>query len=195
MTKDPFQMLGVGPEATPDEIKNAFRSLAKKYHPDIFGGSGEKFKRILLAYEQLSGYGGVASAEKFDWHLKVNIDRKKDQVQDLFDDLRDGFLAFFDIDAPEFLNLFIELTPTEAAQGGKIKLDLPLVRKCRECYGFGQLLLVRCKHCGGSGEESYRRATIIEIPRDRPNGYRLRVVVDNLHLAVIFRVRIKGNDT
>ena len=189
MTADPLKTLGLDPEATPDEIKKAFRSLAKKYHPDIIGGSGEKFKRILLAYEQLAGYGNISSNEKFDWHLKVNIDRENDKVQDLFDDLRDGFLTFFDVDLPEYLNLFIELTPAEAARGGRIKLELPLLRKCRECYGFGQILLARCKHCGGSGEQKYNQSTGIDIPAGVQNGYRLKVLVDNLHLTVIFRLR------
>ena len=189
MTDDPLKTLGLDSQASPDEIKKAFRSLAKKYHPDIIGGSGEKFKRILLAYEQLSGYGGISSTESFDWHLKVNIDREKDQVQDLFDDLRDGFLTLFDIDLPEFLNLFIELTPAEAARGGRIKLELPLMRKCRECYGFGQLLLARCKHCGGTGEQEYTQSTGIDIPPGVESGFKMKVVVDNLHLTVVFRIR------
>ena len=196
-TKNPFEMLGVGSDASPDEVKSAFRRMAKKYHPDIIGGSGEKFKRILLAYEQLSGYqnGSVAAAESFDWSIRVNIDRENDKVQDLFDDFRDGILSYFSVDAPEFLNLFIELTPADAARGGRIRLELPLVSKCRKCHGFGQIFFISCKVCGGSGEQSYQSEAYIDLPKGVESGSKVHLHVDRLFLTVIFRVmERKGSD-
>lgn len=52
--KDYYQILGVNKNASPEEIKTAFRQLAQKYHPDKGGGNAEKFKEINQAYQTLS---------------------------------------------------------------------------------------------------------------------------------------------
>ena len=55
MVKNHFDVLGIKPEANEDEVKKAFRSLAKKWHPDKNKESGaeEKFKEIIASYEYL----------------------------------------------------------------------------------------------------------------------------------------------
>ncbi len=76
MNQDPYEVLGVGQGASEDEIKTAYRKLAKKYHPDINGGSEAaeaKMKEINEAYtllikqkrrgspQQSGGYAGTSS--------------------------------------------------------------------------------------------------------------------------------------
>ncbi len=55
---DPFKILGVSRSASEDEIKQAYRKLAKKYHPDVNKdpGAEEKFKQIQNAYQQALDY-------------------------------------------------------------------------------------------------------------------------------------------
>lgn len=56
MIEDPYKVLGVSPNASDDEIKRAYRALAKKYHPDINPGDAEaarKMQEVNAAYEQI----------------------------------------------------------------------------------------------------------------------------------------------
>ena len=68
--KDYYAILGINKNASADEIKSAYRSLAKKYHPDLYATASEsekkaaesKFKEIQHAYEVLSDPQKKASA-------------------------------------------------------------------------------------------------------------------------------------
>src|SRR5437764_13471078 len=63
--KDYYEILGVARTASDEEIKKAFRKLARKYHPDVAKGKGteDKFKEINEAYEVL---GDTAKRKKYD---------------------------------------------------------------------------------------------------------------------------------
>ena len=67
---DPFKILGVSRDASEDDIKRAYRQLAKKYHPDVNKepNAEEKFKQIQNAYQQALDYkkNGNASWQSFN---------------------------------------------------------------------------------------------------------------------------------
>lgn len=67
--RDPYSVLGVSPDASEDEIKKAYKKLAKKYHPDVTGNSPEaekKMQEINAAYDEImnkkSGYNPFESS-------------------------------------------------------------------------------------------------------------------------------------
>ena len=77
---DPYKVLGVSPDATDEEIKQAYRRLAKKYHPDLNPGdetAAKKMQEVNAAYERIKnpekassstgsgGYGGYGSYDPF----------------------------------------------------------------------------------------------------------------------------------
>lgn len=83
---DPYKVLGVSPDASEDEVKKAYRELARKYHPDNYNGSDladlaeEKMKQINEAYEQIKkmrassqgsfgGSGGFSSSSSYSGSL------------------------------------------------------------------------------------------------------------------------------
>lgn len=63
MSKDYYKLLGVGKNATPDEIKRAFKKFALEFHPDRPGGNEAKFKEINEAYQVL---GDAEKRKKYD---------------------------------------------------------------------------------------------------------------------------------
>lgn len=77
MIDDPYKILGVSPDASDEEIKKAYRALAKKYHPDRNPGDAEaakKMQQVNAAYEQIKnpekaqpsgGYGGYSQYDPF----------------------------------------------------------------------------------------------------------------------------------
>ncbi len=68
MVDDPYKVLGVSPDATDDEIKQAYRRLAKKYHPDLNPGdeaAAKKMQQVNAAYEQIKNPDKAGSAGSY----------------------------------------------------------------------------------------------------------------------------------
>jgi chaperone protein DnaJ len=90
--KDYYEILGIDKKANNDEIKKAYRKLAKKYHPDLNQGNEEKFKEIVEAYEVLSDdkkrneYDNGSSNFNFDFNQDFSSQRYS-SYSSMFDDI------------------------------------------------------------------------------------------------------------
>ncbi len=171
--RDYYEVLGIGRNATDEEIKKAFRKLAFKYHPDHNreDGAEEKFKEVNEAYEVLSdpdkrsaydryGHGG---AEGFFGRGFEGFD---------FGGFGDIFDAFFGgtatatRQAPQRgvdLHYRITITFEEAAFGCEREINILRTETCSLCQGTGckpGSQPTRCPNCNGTGQVRQVRQTI-----------------------------------
>jgi molecular chaperone DnaJ len=175
---DYYKILGVAREATPEELKKAYRQLALKFHPDRNQGekaSEEKFKEINEAYTCLSdsdkrahydrygsaegfgaaggagGFGGFSGGAPFT-----------DIFEDLFEDFFGGFGGARKQRATKGSDLRYNLTITleEAAFGTEKSLNIPRWQTCDSCSGSGAQPgkpPVTCANCKGTGHIRFQQ--------------------------------------
>ncbi|MBQ7701230.1 MAG: molecular chaperone DnaJ [Candidatus Methanomethylophilaceae archaeon] len=181
MPRDYYEILGVEKTASPDEIKSAYRKLARQYHPDVSKEpkevAEEKFKEISEAYEVLSdaekrkmydqyghaGINGQFGEGGFSWSDFTHQDDISDIFGDLFGSIFGGSMHSRPRSGPrtgESLRYDIELTLEEVLKGKEIEISVPHMASCPDCNGTGAKdgKVNTCKQCGGRGQvQSIRR--------------------------------------
>jgi molecular chaperone DnaJ len=172
--KDYYQTLGVGRDASPEEMKKAFRQLALKYHPDRNPGSKEaeeKFKEINEAYSCLSDAEKRAHYDRFGTTEGLGAGAgfgfgAGAPFGDIFDDLfGDVFGAFTGTRRARpakgaDLRYNLDITLEEAAFGVEKTIKVPRWQKCEECGGSGSEQgspPETCTGCRGTGHVRYQQ--------------------------------------
>ena len=170
--RDYYEVLGVSKTASDDEIKKAFRTLAKKYHPDMHPGDKEceeKFKEAQEAYAVLSdaekrkqydqfghaafdGTGGGAGGFDFSGMDMGDI------FGDIFGDFFGGGSRRRTNDGPmkgSNLRTSVRITFEEAIFGCEKEIEMVLKDECHSCHGTGAkpgTTPENCPKCGGKGK-------------------------------------------
>lgn len=179
--RDYYDVLGVAPGAGAEEIKRAYRQLARRYHPDISGGErGAAFLEVSRAYEVLrdperkrSYDANLVTGTRTDW-LGDEVAIDFPSVSSVLDRMRDSFFG----GAPEAsLSAEIVLTPQEAFWGAFVPLHVPLRRTCHRCGGRGEVWSDWCAACGGGGEVSMTHEMRLRVPAGVREGARFRFSV------------------
>ena len=169
--RDYYDVLGVSPGAGADEIKRAYRQLARRYHPDISGDErGAAFKELARAYDVLRtpsrrrDYDTSLFAEGAEggrsWFAdEIAIDFPS--VSSVLDRMRD---AFFMAEPLVTLSAEMVLTAREAFDGVTVPFDVPLRRTCGRCGGRGEVWTEWCSACGGLGEVAATHPVRVLVP-------------------------------
>lgn len=175
--RDYYEVLGVDRSATSDQIKQAYRQLALRYHPDRnkTPDAEEKFKEIAEAYAVLSddakrreydatGHAGVS--ERWTTEDLMRDFQFGDFFGGRFDDLSNIFGDFFGrrtrpgprVVRGVDLRYDLDLTLEEAAKGGKREIQITQSEKCPLCGGSGAksgTQSIKCPDCEGTGQKQH----------------------------------------
>ena len=154
---DYYSLLGVQRSATDEQIRSAYRKLARQYHPDVNSASdaSERFKAITEAYEVLTdpqrrqrydmfgsatgGIGDFGIGDLFETFFGTDFRRREPRGPMRGADLR----------------MEIEIDLIDAVRGGERTIRVPRLEMCERCEGSGAepgSKVSTCATCGGRGE-------------------------------------------
>jgi molecular chaperone DnaJ len=163
--RDYYKILEVGQSASKDDLKKAYRRMARKYHPDVNNdpSAGERFKEINEAYEVLSNDSSRAAYDRFG-HAGVQGNNAGygdfsgfGSVADIFEEFFGDFGGRQRVGPRRGADLRHDLRITfeEAIFGVDKEVEIRRPEICPHCQGVGAepgTSPERCTNCSGSGE-------------------------------------------
>lgn len=182
--RDYYDVLGVSKTATLDEIKKSYRSLAKKYHPDVSKekDAEAKFKEVQEAYDVL---GDQTKRSQYDRFGHAGANGNPFEGFGGFEGFSGGFGGFEDIFSNLFgggasrtrpqseregedINMRMTIDFMEAVKGIKKKIEVDITEDCPHCHGTGAESskdIETCPRCHGSGYVNVEQRTIFGAMR------------------------------
>jgi len=204
MAKDYYIVLGLSRGADTKKIKDAYRTIVKRYHPDLSRDieTTRHFLEVKEAYETL---GDEEKRKRYDEELggqdsELRIRRvpeivrerrsRFEGVENFFtraDDFFSGFLpGFFDLEKRRIgeKDLYFEaiLTPREAAEGGLFPVTVPVLEVCPRCRTTGMWDSFFCPVCRGYGRVQREREFSLSIPPGVRHGTEITLSMEDIGL-------------
>jgi molecular chaperone DnaJ len=184
MPRDPYEVLGVERDASGQEVKKAFRRLARELHPDVNAHdpeAEEKFKEAAEAYEILSDDERRATYDRYG-HEGLRSGGYAPNF-DAFGSIGDLFEAFFGAGTGGFgarsgpapggdVAVSVEIDLLEAANGVTATVSYEAIDRCEHCHGNGAepgTPIDKCERCGGTGQ--------LQVATRTPFGQMLRTTI------------------
>lgn len=183
--RDYYEVLGVAKNATPDEIKKAYRKMAIKYHPDKNPGdkqAEEKFKEAAEAYDVLSDSQKRAKYDQFGHSMGPQgfggggggFHAGGMSMEDIFANFGDIFGGGFSrgfggaprkhVNKGTDLRITVKVTLKDIMSGVDKKLKIPRLVACSHCHGTGAkdgTAFKTCPRCHGTGYITTVQQTIL----------------------------------
>ncbi len=213
--KDLYETLGVARGAGTDEIKKAYRKLARRYHPDVNPGNADAVKRFREIQEAYAVLSDADKRRKYDEFGTVDEDGAPQRGPHVrwrtapgggFD--ARGFGGFADL-GDIFGNLFggfgrpgprpeaplevaVELDLAQAVRGTTVVVPVRRDVTCSECGGTGNVRSRVCPRCHGSGTLVQTDRLRVKLPAGVGDGDRVRAALKDgsrREVAVVVRVR------
>ncbi|QZO75837.1 molecular chaperone DnaJ [Helcococcus kunzii] len=177
---NPYEVLGVDKNASAQEIKKAYRRLAKQYHPDLNGGSEEAQEKLKEINQAFSILGDEDNRAKYDRYGEAAFDPNSgfggfggsgmgDIFSDLFSDFFGGRSSSYsqrrDPNAPkrgEDIQEHVHISFKEAVSGIEKEIKYKRYKKCPTCEGTGAKPGTQkktCSQCGGTGQTRTTQST------------------------------------
>lgn len=193
--KNYYDILGVPKDASQEDIKKAYRSLAKKYHPDICKepNANERFAEIQVAYDCLSDPEKRSNYDRFGTE-DINQGFGGAEGFSGFSGFEDIFSSFFGGGSSSSrrngptrgrdIEQEVSITFEEACYGVKKEIKFVRFDSCTKCGGTGAFSrddIVTCTRCNGRGRVMTVQNTILgqmrsetDCPECRGNGKKIK---------------------
>ena len=198
MTKDYYKILDITESSSTEEIKSAYRHLARKWHPDVAGNTPDiiaRFKEINEAYEILSDSLKKADydkARRFYSYAKNSYSKQETKTnykttenpnktsknfsfkwEDLFSHKKER-----DVKPPkkgDDIYSDVEISVFEAVSGTTKVINMLQTNICPKCGGRRFINGTQCSHCKGKGETSTYKRFSVKIPAGIKDKSKIRL--------------------
>lgn len=214
MANDLYLLLGVQTDASPEEIKAAFRKRAKQLHPDYHGKDAEPFLKVQQAYSVLSDPDrrrhydqsmmrttaarrpraepmrapGFRRFHTHQFTIGKSAAGYEPSFEELFDRLWSNFTLSVRPKAERLKPLTVEvpLSRAEAFYGGSVTILVPARAECPSCAGVGSVGPYECWQCQGQGAITAEVPVQIEYPAGIQNECTVQVPLSGFGITNFF---------